>query len=241
MLPGSTDLFSLLDKYLQNFEEGSVLAITSKIVSICEGRFIKTSEVDKEELLKRESDFYLPGSASKYGHHFSIVNNTLVGMAGIDASNGAGHYILWPSDAQRVANEVRGYLISRFGIERTGVIITDSTSTPFRMGATGVALSHSGFKALKDYVGTPDLFGRPFEVSRANISGGLAATATLAMGEGTEQSPLCIIGDLSFVEFQQRDPTPEEVKEMHIPMEDDLFAPFLTSIDWLPGSKHAKD
>jgi F420-0:gamma-glutamyl ligase len=65
---------------------------------------------------------------------------------------------------------------------------------------------------------------------------GLAAAAVLAMGEGTEQTPIAIITDVSFVKFQQRDPTKEELEYFYIKnKEEDLFAPFLNAVKWQKG------
>ncbi|HWZ65366.1 MAG TPA: coenzyme F420-0:L-glutamate ligase [Patescibacteria group bacterium] len=237
---GSISLLSLLDNTLKTFEEGSILAITSKIVSLCEGNVIPFNEINKEELVVRESDLYLPVSLSKYGHHFTITNNTLIPMAGVDESNGGNNYVLWPKDAQKTANQVRSYLKQRFRLNKVGVIITDSTSHPLRRGANGIMLAHSGFAALNDYVGKPDLFGKPFRVSQADVAGGLAAAAVLQMGEGSEQTPLAIISDIPFVTFQDRDPSPEELADINISLEDDLFAPFLTSVQWTQGKRKQK-
>ena len=57
------NLFEILDKYLPKLEEKSVVAISSKIVGICEGRVVKISKdkkQQKETLIKQEADFYLP-------------------------------------------------------------------------------------------------------------------------------------------------------------------------------------
>ncbi|CAN5333669.1 putative folate metabolism gamma-glutamate ligase [soil metagenome] len=240
--PGGPDLFAVLDKAITSLEEGSIVAITSKIVSICEGRVIPFGQADREELIVQESDLYLSKTLSKYGHHFSITDHTLISSAGIDESNGQDHYILWPKDSQATANEAREYLVRRFGLENVGVIITDSTCQPLRRGTLGIGLAHSGFNALHDYIGQPDLFDRPFKVSKASISSGLAAAAVLVMGEGTEQTPIAIITDTDFVEFQPRNPNDEEMTELRIPIEEDLFGPFLVnpSIDWKPGQRNQR-
>jgi putative folate metabolism gamma-glutamate ligase len=234
---GDTELIPLLEHVIAQLEEGSVIAITSKIVSLCEGRVIPLDEIDKEELVIRESDLYLPASASKYRHHFTITNNTLIPMAGVDESNGDGHYILWPKDAQGTANQVRAWAKKKFGLSEIGVIITDSTCHPMRRGTNGIMLGYSGFRALNDYVGRPDLFGRPFTVSQADVAGGLAAAAVLQMGEGDEQTPIAILTELPFIQFQDRDPTAEELATVIIPLEEDLFAPFLTSVQWSKGTR----
>ena len=241
VLPGGPDLFTLLDQAITEVAEGSIVAITSKIVSICEGRVVPFDAADKEQLIINESDLYLPKTLSRYGHHFSVVDHTLISSAGIDESNGASNYILWPEDSQATANQVRAYLVERFGLTKVGVIITDSTCQPLRRGTTGICMAHSGFAALHDYIGQPDLFNKPFRVSMASISGGLAAAAVLAMGEGTEQTPLAIISDAEFLHFQSRNPNAEELALLHIPIEEDLFGPFLNndSINWQPGNRRS--
>lgn len=237
----SGDLLKLLDEVLIDFPDQAVLAITSKIVSLCEGNVVSTSEVDKETLVEREADFYLPKDQSKYGVRFTITNGTLIPTSGIDESNGSGMYVLWPKDAQKTANQVRTYLKQRFRHDRVGVVITDSTCHPMRRGTAGIMLAHSGFAAVKDYVGQPDIFGRPFDVSQADIAGGLTAAAVLQMGEGSERTPLAILSDLPFVDFQDRDPSPAELQAINITPEDDLFAPFFQSVTWHKGAnRHYK-
>lgn len=234
--PHKTSLLELLDTFLQSMPEKSILAITSKIVSICEGNVIPVDGTDKEVLIQQEASRYLPSTLSKYGISFTIARDTLIPAAGIDESNGGNNYILWPRDPQATANQVRQYLVDRFSLKAVGVVITDSTCVPLRSGTVGTMLGHSGFRALNNYVGTPDLFGRPFVVSKANVASGLAGSAVLTMGEGTEQTPMAVIEEVPFVTFQHRNPTKSELNELSIALEDDLFGPFLTSVDWLPGA-----
>lgn len=230
-------LIQLLDMCVTEFNDKDILAITSKVVSLCEGDTIPLNAIDKEELVIEESHQYLPATLSKYGHHFTITNNTLIPMAGIDESNTDNYYALWPRDAQKTCNEVREYLCQRFGIENAGVIITDSTCHPLRRGTTGICLSHSGFVALNDYVGKDDLFGRKLLVTQSSISEGLSAAAVVCMGEGAEQTPLAVISETPFVTFQSRNPTAKELGSLHIPLQDDLFAPFLESVEWKDGKR----
>lgn len=240
ILPGEQKLTELLDKYLKDFKDSTILAITSKIVSLCENRVVLIENADKDQLVKEQSNYYLSSKLSKYGYHFTITDHTLISMSGIDESNGNGHYILWPSNSQRTANEIRAYLVERFNIKYAGVLIVDSTSTPLRLGTSGIALGFSGFQALNNYVGKPDLFGRPFQVSQANIAGGLASTAVVAMGEGTESTPIAIISEVPFVKFQDRDPNPDELATTHISFKDDLFEPFFSSVKWEKGNRSSK-
>ena len=233
--PMSQTLFELLDKSIQSMSDNTVLAITSKVVSLCEGRVVPLDAADEEDLIKQESDYYLSPELSRYGYHFTITANTLISVAGIDKSNGSGHYILWPSNSQSTANDVREYLKKRFNLHKVGVVITDSASIPFRLGTTGIVIGYSGFKPLKNYIGSPDLFGRPFEVSRANIANGLASIAVTVMGEGTEQTPLVVIENSNFVEFEDKDPTSEELKSLAMTLETDLYEVFYKNAPWQQG------
>jgi F420-0:gamma-glutamyl ligase len=107
-----------------------------------------------------------------------------------------------------------------------------------RWGVVGIALSYSGFKALNDYVGQKDLFGRAFKVSQAGVASGLAASAVLVMGEGTEQTPIAVISDIPNVQFQNRNPNKNELELFYIKdKEVDLFAPFFKNVNWQTGNK----
>jgi F420-0:gamma-glutamyl ligase len=237
---GAMQLVELLNRYLpDDIPDRSVIAITSKVISLCENRVVPVISIAKDQLIKQESDLYIPKSG-KYGFTFTVTNNTLIPSAGIDESNGDGNYVLWPSDPQATANSVRDYLTTRFPGRQIGVIVTDSTSTPMRRGTSGICIAHSGFNAFNDYVGKPDLFNRIYRTSKANVSGGLAAAAVVTMGEGTESAPLCLISDIDFVQFQDRPPNSTELEELRISIDDDVFAPFLSAVNWKSGKQPEK-
>ena len=210
----------------------SVVAISSKIIALCEGAVVPIAGTDKEALIREEADRYLDPASSIYGHHFTIKHNTLIGSAGIDESNADGHYVLWPREPQSTANRLRAWLQETYALEEVGVVIVDSTSYPLRRGALGVAIAHSGFHAVRSYVGEQDLFGRELQLETANIAGGLAAAAVLAMGEGSECTPIAIISDLSSLAFTGQDPTEQELRATYLSLEEDLFAPFWGGVSW---------
>lgn len=237
IVPGSIGLFELLDKYIKNLSEGSILTITSKVISICEGRVVPVDKANKDELVKQEVDLYLPKEENKYGVYLTIKGGQLVATAGIDESNGAGYFILWPANPQKSANQIREYLTKRFNLKKVGVIITDSKTTPLRWGTSGSTIAHSGFKALKNYIGKKDLFGRKLKMTKASIIDGLAAAAVFEMGEGSEQTPIAIISGVPSVEFTMQNPTKEELKELEINIEDDLYGSILKRAPWQKGKK----
>ncbi len=230
--PGAVDLHDVLDAYLPPLVERMIVAVTSKIVSLCQGRVVPVDAATEPMLIEQEAERYC---ATRIGHYqiwLTLKENRLVPNAGVDESNGDAHFILWPQDSQQVANELRAFLRKRDGLCEVGVIITDSNVTPLRRGVTGIALAHSGFSALHDYRGQPDLFGRPLRMTAANLSDGLAAAAVLVMGEGSERTPLALLTELPTLDFQPRNPTVDELNALRIAPEDDLFAPLLAAVDW---------
>jgi F420-0:gamma-glutamyl ligase len=232
-------IFEVMDQSIQKLSEKSVIVVTSKIVSLCEGRVVPVKGTNKEELIKREAEFFLPSTLSKYGHHFTITRHSLIAVSGIDESNGGGdYYVLWPANPQESANRIRAYLRDKFSRHDLGVIISDSTCLPLRWGTIGLPIAYSGFEPTKDYIGRPDLFGRPFKVSRSGVALGLTAAAVVTMGEGAEQTPMAIIENAPFVKFQDHDPTDDELEQFYIAGKDeDLFAPFLNAVDWRKGGQ----
>ena len=232
-------LFGVLDKYLpKKINEKSVVAVSSKIVAICEGRIEKIiSDAQKDTLAKKEAEFYLPREYNQYGFMITINKGIMVASAGVDASNGNGFFVLWPKNPQKSANLLRNYLMKKYGLKHIGVIITDSKLTPLRWGVTGVAISYSGFSALKNYIGEPDIFGRIMQAEKSNIADSLASAAVIEMGEGNEQKPLAVIEDIKFVDFQKRNPTKKEIESLKISIGDDVFSSLLTSVKWKKGKK----
>lgn len=235
VLPRSTTLTALLDRSLRKFPDNSILVITSKIVALCEGRVVPLQKIS-ERTLKEEADFYLPKIASRYNIPLTIKDNAFIARAGIDASNTGGYYSLLPRDSYATAKNIRPYLVKRFGVRNTGIIIVDSHSTPLRRGVTGVAIGWSGFQGLKGYEHVPDIFGSLF-TSHANHIDALATAASLTMGEGNEQTPLAIITDVPFITFQANAPTEKELTYFKPALKDDLFAPLFNFKDLKKGRK----
>jgi putative folate metabolism gamma-glutamate ligase len=232
------NILDVVDKYVTELKEGSMVAVTSKVIAICEGRVVKVESGDKDKLIKQEAQYFIPRHKNKYHVALTVTNNLLTASAGIDESNGNGYYILWPENSFESANKIRAFLRKKFGLKNLGVIITDSKTMPLKWGVTGTAIGYSGFKSLNDLIGTEDIFGRPLVMTKVNIAENLAAAATLLMGEGSEQMPIAIAEELPFVEFVDNDPTQEEIKSLKIKIEDDIYEPFLNSAKWEKGDQY---
>ncbi len=236
-LPPKDRLEDLIEAITPHLEENSIIAITSKVISICEGRCVKEGETTKDELVEKEADMYLPRDFTPQGKRIhSIKNGIIISAAGIDESNGNGYFILWPSDPKQSAQTIYQQLKNRTKIQNLGVIITDSNAVPFRRGIVGISIAHYGFVPLRDYRGEPDIFGREMIYSQTNIPDSLAAAAVLAMGEAAEQTPLAIIKNLKdYVHFAETYDTSKIYSTFEVPFEEDMFHPFFASAPWKKG------
>ena len=236
--PPKDNLEDLLSA-IKNLEENSIVAVTSKVVSIAEGRCVPTSQISKDELAIEEADQYIPREKSPGGMILTTIkNNMIIASSGIDESNSGSYYTLWPKDPKASAELIWKYLKKKFNIRNLGVIITDSRLVPLRRGVVGIAIAYFGFKPLKDYRNTKDLFGREFKMETSNFPDSLATAAVLEMGEGSEQQPIAIISEIPKIEFIQSEYKAKSFNDsFEIPIEEDMFAPFLLSVEWKKGGK----
>ena len=203
--------------------ENSIIVITSKIVSLAEKRVVSKNSIEKVTLIKRESDYFLGEVA--YGCHLTIKHGLFIPAAGIDESNSENsEYILFPIDPFKSAQNICEFLRKYFGVEKLGVIITDSHTTPLRKGVTGISLSHWGFKGLKNLIGKKDLFGRELKMTQINYADSLATAAVLLMGEADDACPLALIENAP-VEFVETLEDYDYENEMKIDVTQDLYYP----------------
>jgi len=216
------DLVSFILKYVKKIPENSVLVVTSKIVALSEGRTVKfINEKQKIALIKKESNFALKTKLT----WLTIKDGMVMSSAGIDESNAKGKLILLPKDSFRSADLIRKKLKKIFKIKHLGVLITDSRIFPLRAGIVGVVLGYAGFKGVRDYRGTKDIFGRVLKMSRTDVGDSLATAAVLCMGEGAEQQPLALITGAPVV-FTEK----INKKELLINLKDDLYLPLFGGI-----------
>lgn len=223
---------SLSDFAIENVEpslvaDGMILAMTSKIVSLSEGRLVDKTSISKVELIEREADHNL-GEVG-YGCFLTIKNGLFIPSAGIDESNSeTDQYIIYPADPFLSAKKLWITLHERWNLDHLGILITDSHTTPLRRGVTGISLAHWGFRGLISLIGKPDLFGRKMKMTTVNVADALAAAVTLTMGEGSECRPLAVVSSPE-VEFHEE----TDVAELQMPLQQDLYYPFFKN--HIPG------
>lgn len=216
------NLFNFVIHYIKKLPEKSVVVITSKIVALAENRTaIIKDEKTREKLIRSESEFAMH---TKYTW-LTIKDGIVMSSAGIDESNANGKIILLPKDSFKVASTLRKQLQKKYKVKNLGVLITDSRLMPLRSGVTGVALGYAGFRGIKSYINTPDIFGRNFHFSRTDVADSLATAAVLVMGEGRERHPLAIIQQppIKFCDKTNR-------QELKIDITEDMYMPLFSKI-----------
>lgn len=228
------DLVQFIFTYFKKIPENSVIVITSKIVALSEGRTVEIDpslsfEEMHSRVIKQESDYVL---RTKYTW-LTIKDNMVMASAGIDESNADGKIILLPKDSFKSASIVRKMLQKKYGVKNLGVLITDSRLFPLRAGIVGAAIGYAGFKGVKDYRGTGDIFGRILKLSRTDIADSLATAAVFCMGEGKEQQPLALITDAPIVFIEK-----VNKKELYIDPREDLYQPLFEKIKKIKFKKN---
>ena len=195
-------------------ESGDILVVAQKVVSKAEGRYVDLDAVEvSDKAIRLAADCekdprlvqvilseaeavvaFRPGLViAEHRLGFVMAN------AGIDESNvsqNAGRRVLLlPEDPDRSARALKENLDRRFGVD-VGILISDSFGRPWRNGVVGVAIGCAGVCALRDMVGTADLFGRPMEVTEVATADDLASAAALLMGQCAEATPLVQISGI---------------------------------------------
>lgn len=224
MQPPKDDLFSLIDEYLVDVQEEDIILVTSKVVSIHQGRCLPLSAIpSKRDLVIQEAEHYIDGAIKYNNSPLAIKYGALFYGAGIDESNADGHYILLPEKPFDFAELLHRYVRERHQVNSIGIIITDSHSLPLRRGCMSISIGHWGFHPILHHAGKADLFGRILKLSSTNIADALSAGASVVTGEADECLPVTIARDVSNVTFTNQDTR----HEILIPAEDDIYYPLL--------------
>jgi coenzyme F420-0:L-glutamate ligase len=211
ILPEITTSLAQSKIYLEN---GDILAITSKVISLSQNRIVKLDTIkpsptarrlakkynlDAEyvEVILREADEVYGGTDQAL---CTIKDGVMIANAGVDRKNiPLGYAVLYPEKPHKVADSIRRKIHSLTG-KFIGVLIVDSRVTPLRLGTVGVALGFAGFNPIRDCRGLKDLYGRRVVITRHCQVDDLAGAAHLLMGELIERTTAVLIRD-SLVEI----------------------------------------
>jgi F420-0:gamma-glutamyl ligase len=225
IMPPKDLIWDIIDDL--EIEEGDIVFITSKILAIHQGRAVKAESVEKEELIRKESEYWLQYKRrGGWKTNLTITDNVLIPAAGIDESNANEHYILWPIDSDQLCREIRSRLIQKHKIKNLGIVATDSHTTPLRWGVTGIAIGLAGVLPTEDLCGKEDIFGRPMNVTKVNKIDALTGMAVLLMGEASETIPIVILRGFKGIDFDEN----ASMEDFKIALDDDIYQPILDVI-----------
>lgn len=196
----------------ETLTSGDVIVIAQKIISKAEGRTVAldtvtpstrartlAAEVDKDprlvEVILSESAEVLRARKGLLivVHRLGFV----LANAGVDASNvvtgdGRDRVLLLPEDPNGTCAKLRAAFKETFGLE-AGVIVCDSIGRAWRSGTVGIALGAAGLPSVVDLRGRPDRSGRPLKATWVGLADGIAAAASLVMGEADEGTPVAVV------------------------------------------------
>lgn len=212
--PGD-DLAALLTKQVQ---DGDILVVSSKALSMIEGRLIDLASITPTE----EAETYAETCRQDPAFTQAVLDETkrlngevagtcpwalltsvkpagmktgriLCPNAGLDQSNvEKGKAIGWPEDPVKSVAELRKNL------GNVGIILSDSCCRPGRLGVTAFALATSGIDPLLSQVGKKDLFDRELKFTHEAVADQLAVAANAVMGNANQSVPAAIIRDHGF-------------------------------------------
>lgn len=234
------DLIPLLLTSLPPLLEQQVLVISSKILSLSYGYFLHKDSLksSKDSLIRQEADQYWQPS-EEAPIQLTLKENLLIPFAGIDESNGAGTYVLFPKNLFTHTIDIWNTLRNHYHLKELGILVVDSQITPLRRGTVGLGLSWCGFQPFYSYRGKKDCFKHTYQLTDLNLVDAYATAAIVEMGEGDEQTPLALIDQAPKIQFMNRPPTKEEQTSMSITQKEDLFYPLFCGHQPYEGGDHA--
>ncbi|QAY70509.1 coenzyme F420-0:L-glutamate ligase [Xylanimonas protaetiae] len=177
--------------------EGDVVVVTSKIVSKAEGRVLAAA--DREQAITDETVRVVATRERPDGPPLRIVENRLglvMAAAGVDASNTPdGTVLLLPVDPDASAARLRDALRARFGIDRLGVVVTDTAGRAWRDALVDIAIGAAGVAVVDDLRGGVDAHGRPLHVTVTAVVDEIAAASELVRGKAAGR-PVAVVRGL---------------------------------------------
>ena len=227
-----TDLGALICSHAPWLRDGDILVVTSKIASKAEGRRYplppealdgtrpaaeraQHREQARERAIRSESYREVARRGS------TVIAETrhgaVLAAAGVDASNTEpGSLLLLPLDPDGSAERIVAGIRSGLGVE-TGVVLSDTSGRPWRVGLTDFALGVANLDPLVDLRGHPDSHGTPLTMTSTAVADEIAAAADLVKGK-TSGVPVAVVRGLPWLVGSSG-----SARDLHRPAPEDMF------------------
>lgn len=224
-------IMQTLEASKTELENGDILVIASKIVSVSENRIVRATDIEpsekaleiasKNDLDPIHVELALRESVEILRTEGVLITETSSGLvcnfSGVDKSNAPeGDYILLPRDPDSSANQLLKSLIKSTG-KKLAIIITDTQGRPWRRGSINLAIGCAGIAPFKYNKGKKDLYGRVLERSTVCQIDEIAMLAEPLMGQAGQKIPIVIVRGYTYSASE------ETAKDINRPKHEDMF------------------
>lgn len=235
MVEPSGDLIKLILQTLEtsktDLENGDIIVIASKVVSLAENRIVRATDVEpSQKALEIASknvfdpihvELAIRESVEILRTEGVLITETSSGLicnfSGVDKSNAPdGKYILLPRNPDASASQYLKSLMKYTG-KKLAIIITDTQGRPWRRGSVNLAIGCAGIAPFKYNKGKKDLFGRVLERSTVCQVDEIAMLVEPLMGQAGQRIPVVIVRGYSYSASE------ETAKDINRPKHEDMF------------------
>ena len=235
MVEPSGDLIKLILQTLEtsktDLENGDIIVIASKVVSLAENRIVRATDVEpSQKALEIASknvfdpihvELAIRESVEILRTEGVLITETSSGLicnfSGVDKSNAPdGKYILLPRNPDASASQYLKSLMKYTG-KKLAIIITDTPGRPWRRGSVNLAIGCAGIAPFKYNKGKKDLFGRVLERSTVCQVDEIAMLVEPLMGQAGQRIPVVIVRGYSYSASE------ETAKDINRPKHEDMF------------------
>ena len=206
------DIASYFVSNFKDLRDGDIVVIAQKIVSKQEGRTIELANVIPSLLAVGVAAEYqrypklmevILSEANRIVRmeHGIIITETKHGFvcanSGVDESNlPLGFASLLPQNPDKSASDFAQKVLAKTG-KKIAVLISDTFGRPFRQGQTNHAIGVSGIRAIENYEGKKDVFGRTLRITAIAQVDEICGAAELVMKK-TKDCPFAVVRDYEF-------------------------------------------
>lgn len=218
-------------------QDQDILVVAHKIVSKCEGRWVRLSEIeptqeahDLAEVTGKDPRFIQAVLDDAVGVERTrkgviiteqrggwIVANSAIDQSNVQKAGEEAQLLMLPLDPDASARQLREALKAQTGAT-IGLIINDTHGRPFRMGAVGVAIGVAGIQPLADLRGEHDLFGYTLQSTEIATADEIAAAASILQGQTAQGTPVVHLRGLQLPIYEEG-----SARQLQRPRAFDLF------------------
>lgn len=226
-------IYDAAERQKTPLKDEDIIVITSKIVSLAEGRTIDFGTVEPSRFARtiandldkdpRQVEVVLGEAKSivRMAQNHLIVETKhgfVCANAGVDKSNVKGDSIVCtlPENPDLSSRKIRDELKRIGGID-VAVLISDTFGRSLRAGVANVAIGVAGLSPILDYRGKTDMYGYKLRVTQIAVADELAASAELVMGK-TNWIPAVIVRGYTYKKSER-----STAKELLLKEKQDIF------------------